>query len=83
MAGVMDKNGFAMRQSLRAETMHRQARARKEPRFCLRNAAGEYLHWSGSKLTSDRSQAWIGYDHQRECIQRSISLAGALQAVPA
>jgi hypothetical protein len=59
----------------------------KKPRYHLR-AGLEYLHFSGLKLTSERSQAWVGTVEQgRACRKRFDAAAGcklrAISAIPA
>jgi len=46
----------------------------KTPRYHLR-AGLEYLHFSGSKLTSVRAQAWVGTVDQARACRRTFDAA--------
>jgi len=46
----------------------------KSPRYHLR-AGLEYLHWSASKLTDKRSDAWTGTVEQARACRRTFNAA--------
>jgi len=48
--------------------------ASKKPRYHLR-AGLEYLHWSASKLTDKRSDAWTGTVEQARACRRTFNAA--------
>lgn len=64
------------------ERIQRERWAKVLPRFYLKSG-DEYLHWSGSKLTPHKRDAYIGFAHQVAAIRRSISLAAKCRPVEA
>lgn len=49
-----------------------------KPKYHLR-AGNEYLHWSASKLTSDRRHAWVGTMDQARACRRTFAAAAGLK----
>lgn len=48
----------------------------RKPRYHLKSGR-EYLHWSASKLTTDRAQAWVGTFEQAKACRRTFAAAAA------
>jgi len=83
MSGVLDTGARVERPNLDPGIVRRQAKAKAEHRYYLRDADGRYLHFAGGHLTSTKSEAWLGYRPQLEAVQRAFVAAAGLMAVEA
>lgn len=54
----------------------------KNDRKHFLTAGNQWLHWSGSKLTSKRSEAWQGTIDQARACRRTFSAAAGCRAIP-
>lgn len=55
--------------------------AKTERKYYLRSG-GMWLHWSGTKLTDKRKEAWKGSIEQARSCRRSFRAAAGCRAVP-
>lgn len=53
----------------------------RRPKYHLR-AGLQYLHWSGSSLTSNRDHAWSGNIDQARACRRTFDAAAGCKTVP-
>jgi hypothetical protein len=56
-------------------------KSKTERRFYLRSGS-EFLHWSGTALTSRRSQAWSGSIEQARACRARFDAAAGCKAIP-
>ncbi|KKB09381.1 hypothetical protein [Devosia chinhatensis] len=55
--------------------------SKTERKYYLRSGA-RWLHWSGTKLTDKRREAWKGSIEQARSCRRSFDAAAGCRAVP-
>lgn len=51
----------------------------KKPRYHLKTG-GQYLHWSGTKLTANRDHAWLGTIEKARACRRVFAAAADCKA---
>lgn len=80
---AVNSGGLVTRPGLDPAIVRRQAKAKAEYRYYLRDADGLYLHFACGKLTPRKSEAWLGYPKQVAAVQRTFKAAAGLAPVKA